>query len=305
MTENQFEFVKVDETASEHLSAPRYSYWKATLRQFFGKKTTIFMLIIAVTIIAIAMIQPLLSHYNPIEMPNILDGSKKFLPPSLEYLFGTDQNGNNLFDATWAGAQTSILIGFISTIIVMVLGIVVGAIWGFSKTVDKFMIEIYNVVSNIPYQLLVIILVYVIGRGFWPLVFALTVTTWISVAYSIRVQVMIIRDREYNLASQTLGTPLLRMITKNILPYLVSVIVTMVTNYIPSFISTEVFLSWLGIGLPEQVASLGRLISRYTPFITTYPHLFWIPVGVLALITISLYVLGQSLGDASDPRTHR
>lgn len=305
MSENKFEFVKLDELATEKISAPRYSYWKSTFQKFFSSKVTIVMLVITLLVILFALIQPSISHYNPMEMPNILDSAKKFLTPNFKYPFGTDQNGNSLFDATWAGAQTSIMIGFVATAITTFVGVVVGAIWGYSKAVDKVMIEVYNVISNIPYTLLIIILVYILGQGFWQLIFALSVTSWISVAYSIRVQVMIIRDREYNLASICLGTPMLRMITKNILPYLISVIVTIVMNSIPNYIASEAFLSWLGIGMPATTASLGRMISIYTPYITKYPHLFWIPVGILAIMTISLYIVGQSLADASDPRTHR
>ncbi|WZU02807.1 ABC transporter permease subunit [Erysipelothrix sp. D19-032] len=115
---------------------------------------------------------------------------------------------------------------------------------------------------------------------------------------------MIMRDREYNLASQTLGTPLHRVIQKNILPYLISVIVTQMSRSLPAFISSEVFLSYIGVGLGANIPSLGRIISTYTSSMTTHPYLLRIPVGVLALVSVSLYIVGQTLADASDPRTH-
>ena len=115
---------------------------------------------------------------------------------------------------------------------------------------------------------------------------------------------MIIRDREYNLASKTLGTPTLRMIFRNILPYLISIIVTDISRALPSFISYETFLSFLGVGLSSDVPSLGRLIAKYTNNMSNYPYLFWIPVTVLALVSVSLYIVGQTLADAADPRTH-
>ncbi|MEG1463181.1 MAG: ABC transporter permease subunit, partial [Anaerorhabdus sp.] len=90
----------------------------------------------------------------------------------------------------------------------------------------------------------------------------------------------------------------------NVLPYLISVIVTSISRDIPSFISLEVFLSYLGIGVGEKTASLGKTISDNTVYLAQSPHTFWIPVAVLALITISLYVVGQNLADASDPKTH-
>ena len=197
------------------------------------------------------------------------------------------------------------MVSFICTAINMVLGIVVGSIWGFSKKMDKWMIEVYNVLSNVPFLLLAIILSYIIGSGFRPLIFTMTVTEWVFVAYFIRTQVMIIRDREYNLASKCLGTSTWTIITKNILPYLISVIMTYISREIPSLISYEVFLSYMGLGLGSNIASLGKIISQYTSFMNGYPHLFWIPVSVLAIISISLYIVGQKLADAADPRTHR
>ena len=300
-----FSFAEFDEYESEHIAAPRYSYWKSVWKTFFSDKFTVAVAILLIIIVAFAMIQPIFSGYDPMFAPNINNPSMKFQPPSKEYWFGTDNIGNSVFDAVWAGAKNSILVSLICTAINMVLGITVGAIWGFSKKMDKWMIEIYNVLSNVPFLLLAIILSYILGSGFKPLIFTMTVTEWVFVAYFIRTQVMIIRDREYNLASKCLGTPTGTMIIKNILPYLISVIMTYISREIPSLISYEVFLSYMGLGLGSSIASLGKIISQYTSFMKGYPHLFWIPVSVLAIISISLYIVGQKLADAADPRTHR
>ncbi len=302
--EELFTFADFDEKESEHIAAPRYSYWKSVWRTFLRNKFTVAVCIFMLIVVAFSIIQPIFSQYDPMYAPNINDPSVRFLPPSLENPFGTDNIGRSLFDAVWAGAKNSLIIGFCCTFINMVIGVIVGSIWGFSKKIDKYMIEIYNVVSNIPFLLLAMILSYVLGSGFKSLIFIMCITNWIYVAYFIRTQVMIIRDREYNLASKCLGTSTWTMITKNILPYLISVIMTYVSREIPSTISYEVFLSFLGLGLGQSDASLGRMISQYTTYMNAYPHLFWIPVGVLAVISISLYIVGQALADASDPRTH-
>ncbi len=301
---NLFEFADFDEFESERIAAPRYSYWKSVWRTFFKNKFTVATAIFMVAIVSFALIQPMFSGYSPMIAPNINNPEMKFLSPCKEYLFGTDNIGNSVFDAVWSGARNSIIISFICTAINMVIGVIVGAIWGFSKKMDKWMIEVYNVISNIPFLLLAMILTYVLGSGFKPLIFTMTVTDWIFVAYFIRTQVMIIRDREYNIASKCLGTSTWTMITKNILPYLISVIMTYISRQIPNIISYEVFLSYMGLGLSSEYASLGKIISTYTSFMKGYPHLFWIPVGVLAVISISLYIVGQALADASDPRTH-
>ncbi|MBR0198651.1 MAG: ABC transporter permease [Oscillospiraceae bacterium] len=303
-TADLFEFAAFDKLESEHIAAPRYSYWKSVWRTFFRSKFTVAVSILMIALVAFALIQPLYSGYSPTVAPNINNADMKFLKPSAEHPFGTDNIGNEVFDAVWAGARNSIIVSFVCTGINMLIGVLVGAIWGFSKKVDKWMIEVYNVIANIPFLLMAMILSYVLGAGMRSLIITMTCTNWIYVAYFIRTQVMIIRDREYNMASKCLGTGTWTIITKNVLPYLVSVIMTYISREIPSIISYEVFLSYLGLGLGTTNASLGRMISMYTSYMQGYPHLFWIPVSVVAIISISLYIVGQRLADATDPRTH-
>ena len=299
-----FTFVTIDSLSSEKIDTPTYSYWRSVGRKFFSNKTAIAMLVLMTAILLMSFIQPIFSGYDFLNVEDINDFSKRYNPPSLQYWFGTDANGMSLFDAVWAGAKTSISISVIATIITTTIGVVLGAIWGVSQKFDKVMLEIYNVISNVPQLLIIIVMSYTFGNGFWNLILAMCVTGWLGPAYFIRVQVIIMRDREYNLASRTLGTPKVRMIFRNILPYLTPIIVTDVSRSLPAFISYETFLSFLGVGLSANVPSLGRLISQYTNNMGNYPYLFWIPVTVLALVSVSLYIVGQTLADAADPRTH-
>ncbi|EPC50886.1 peptide ABC transporter permease [Lacticaseibacillus paracasei subsp. paracasei Lpp70] len=304
LTDDDFVRVPLDELASEKIDTPKYSYWGSVAKAFFSKKVTIFMLVLVIVILGMSFIQPLFSGYSLNNVSTINDLGARYNPPSAKFWFGTDGNGQSLFDAIWAGARTSISVGAISTVITMVVGVIVGGIWGVSKRLDKVMLEVNNVISNIPGLLIVIVLSYTLGNGFWNLIFAMTCTSWLGVAYGIRVYVMMYRDREYNIASQTLGTPTFRIVTRNILPYLTSVIMTSLSTSLSSFIDYEVFLSFVGVGLSQNIPSLGRLIADNSPYITSYPYLFWFPVLVLALLTVSLYIVGQNLADASDPRTH-
>ena len=127
---------------------------------------------------------------------------------------------------------------------------------------------------------------------------------WLATARNVRNLVFMYRDREYNLASRCLGTPITRIAMKNILPFMTSVIVTMLATEIPSYISYETFLAFIGMGISDM--SLGRLIGAAQSAMLTpgWGFEFWSPVLVTAVLTISLYVAGQNLGDASDPRTH-
>lgn len=302
---SKFEFVKRDTRASEVIDAPAYSYWQAVFRQFWKKKSTIVMTGILAAILLMSFIYPIFSDFDFNDVSKINDFSARYNWPNAQYWFGTDKNGQSLFDGVWYGARNSLLIAIIATLINITLGVVVGGIWGVSKRVDVVMMEVYNIISNVPSMIIIIVLTYAFGSGFWNLIFAMTVTSWVGTAYSIRVQVMRYRDLEYNLASQTLGTPTMKLVSKNLLPQLVSVIMTMTAHLLPSYISYEAFLSYFGIGLPVSVPSLGRLISNYSQNLTINAYLFWIPLAALVLVSISLFIVGQNLADASDPRTHR
>ncbi len=305
LDKSKFTFVKRDDFAAEAIDSPSYSYWKSVMRQFFKKKSTIAMLGLLIVIILMSFIYPLFANYDFNDVSKINDFSARYNWPNAKYWFGTDANGQSLFDGVWYGARNSILISLIATVINLVIGVIVGGIWGVSKTFDKIMMEVYNVISNIPYLLVIIVMTYALGAGFWNLILAFCITGWIGVAFSIRVQIMRYRDLEYNLASRTLGTPTFKLVVRNLLPQLVSVIVTQASQSLPGYISSEAFLSYFGIGLPVTVPSLGRLISKYAQNVTTNAYLFWIPLTALVLVSLSLFIVGQNLSDASDPRTHR
>ena len=304
-----------DEFESERITAPRYSYWKSVFRVFFKKKINIVVLTILAILILFAYVYPAIINYDVNVDPyiNLMDSTAKHLNPAaamekfgseLKWILGSGGAGESTFDAIWYGSSISISLALVCAIINMVVGIAVGAIWGFSRKFDIVMTEVYNVVANVPYILLISVIVLIMSASFWSMVFALTITGWIAIAYFIRTQVIIIRDREYNLASRCLGTPITRIATKNILPFMTSVIVTLVATEIPSYISYEVFLSYIGMGLSDM--SLGKLIEAAKSAMITpgWGFEFWSPVAVASIIAVVLYVVGQNLGDASDPRTH-
>lgn len=316
MTEEElFSFSPPAADGAEQLSGQGYSYWKSVLRVFFGKKINVILLILLALILVFTFLYPAMIGYDSRVDPyiNLLDSDARHLSPAaamekfgpgLRWIFGTGASGQSTFDAVWYGAGISLSLAVICALINMAIGVAVGAVWGFSRRVDRVMTEVYNVVANVPYILLISVIVLILSASFWTMVFALTVTGWIGIAYFIRTQVLIIRDREYNLASRCLGTPVYRMALKNILPFMTSVIVTLAAAEIPSYLSYEVFLSFIGMGLEDR--SLGRLIQNAQNAMLTpgWEMEFWAPVAVASVIAVVLYVLGQNLADASDPKTH-
>ncbi len=309
--EELFAPITHNDAESEKIAAPRYSYWKSVFRVFFRKKINIFALCLLLFVILFAYIYPSVTNYDP--YANLLDPNAKHLSPAdamsyfgpqLRWILGAGASGESTFDAVWNGSRISISLAFICAAINMTIGVMLGAVWGFSKKVDMVMMEVYTIIGNVPMILIISVLSMLFSPTFWTMVFALTIVGWLSIAYFIRNQVLIIRDREYNLASKCLGTSLFKIATKNILPFMTSVIVTLLATELPSYISYEVFLSYIGMGMSEM--SLGRLIYAAEAAMVTpgWQMEFWSPVAIASIITVVLYVVGQNLGDASDPRTH-
>ena len=326
-SEDLFRFIDSNSISSEKIVAPRYSYWKSVFRVFFRKKTNIIMLALLALILLVSFIMPSFWHYDYKE--NVSNASTYNLSPAkamaffgseegkayleasqtatdgpFKWILGTGSYGNSIFYGVIASAKTSLTLAFICVTINMIVGIIIGAFWGYSKKLDMILIVVHDIIANVPDILLIAVLVYIIGSGFWQFVFALTITGWVGIAYFFRTQVMVIRDREYSLASRCLGTPVRRIISKNMLPFLTSVIVTISATSLPGVIGSEVFLSYIGIGLSAEVPSLGRMIQQGQPAFLTFPWAFWPPVAVASAMTLIMYLLGQNLADASDPRTH-
>ena len=308
--EDLFYFVEQNPEAAERITAPRYSYWKSVFRIFFHKKSNVVALTFLLLIVLMSYIFPFIFPYDQfVHLTEAIgDKSPSWLIEkfgwSLEWILGTGTWGNSIFYGIWASARISLSLALICAVINMTIGIIIGAVWGYNKAVDSVLNVIYNIIANVPYILLISVLVYIIGSGFGSFIFALTITGWLAIAYFMRTQVLIIRDREYNLASRCLGTPMLRIVGKNVLPYLTSVIVTLLASEIPSYISMEVYLTYLNIGMSAEVPSLGHMIGDAQSNWTSVPWAFWAPVAISSIITIILYIVGQNLADASDPRSH-
>ncbi len=223
-----------------------------------------------------------------------------------KYLLGTNGNGQDLWARLWAGTRNSLFIGICVALVEAFLGILVGVIWGYVRKLDFILTEVYNVLDNIPNTILLILISYILKPGVSTLIFAMCLTGWIQMARFIRNQILIIRDRDYNTASRCLGTPTYRILYKNCLPYLVSVIMLRIALTIPAVIGSEVFITYIGLGLPLDIPSLGSLIEEGRALLsTTKSYQLFYPVILLSFVTISFYVIGNAFSDSADPKNHR
>lgn len=301
--EELFSHVDINDLDSEKITAPRYSYWHSVFRVFFKKKINIIVLALLGVIVLMSYLYPLFVDFD--KYGNILDSTTKHLSPAkamsqlgagIHWILGTGASGQSTFDAIWYGSRISISLAFVCAAINMTVGVIVGAIWGFSKKFDLFMIEVYNIVANVPYILVISVLVMLFTPSFWVMVLAFTITGWVTIAYFIRTQVIIIRDREYNLASKCLGTSTPKIALKNILPFMTSVIVTLLATEIPSYIGMEVFLAYIGLGLSDRS-------SRKTYLrVTECNGYSWMGVRVLEPCSNCRYYIGSALCSRTEYR---
>ena len=307
--EELFSFAEFDPENAERGGYSNYSYWGSTLRAFFQNKTAVFFLFIMVAVLTFTLIQPYLpGQLDPLEIhTNEWGMPLNNVPPGTDgFILGTNSIGQDLWSRICSGTRTSLLIGFSVALVEAIVGILVGVLWGYVRKLDFFFTELYNVLDNIPQTLLLILISYVLKPGVSTIIFALCLTGWLGMARFIRNQIIIIRDRDYNLASRCLGVSTGRIIFKNLLPYLVSVITMRMALAIPSAIGNEVFVTYIGIGLPLDTPSLGNLINTGRSLMTMAPlrYQLYFPVIVLAVITVSFYIIGNSFADAADPQNH-
>lgn len=309
INESLFTFAEYDESQAERTGYSNYSYWRSTFQMFRRNKVAMFFLVLMIVLVVFTVIQTYLPNQKSPTKIYIDENTNMQIrnnPPDLEFWFGTNSIGQDLWSRIWSGTRTSLLIGFLVGLCEAVIGITVGALWGYVRKLDAVITEIYNVLDNIPTTIIQVLLTYIMRPSIGTLVFAMCITGWLGMARFVRNQIVIIRDREYNLASRCLGTPTKRIITKNLLPYLVSVIMLRMALAIPAAIGSEVFLTYIGLGLPVSIPSLGNLVNegRVVMMVPSLRYQLIFPAIVLSLVTISFYVIGNAFADAADPRTH-
>jgi len=307
--EDLFEFAIYDEEEAKRGGYSNYSYWKSTWNVFIQNRLAAFLLILIIGILIFTIVQPYLPNQkSPIKI-HINDENQlplKNNPPDSEFWFGTNSIGQDLWSRVWSGSRTSLLIGIIVGVWEAVVGITIGALWGYVRWLDRPITEIYNIIDNIPKTIILILMTYILKPSMTTMIIAICSTSWIDMARFVRNLTIIIRDREYNLASKCLGTPTSRIITKNLLPYLVSVIMLTIALSIPQTIGYEVFLTYIGLGLPISTPSLGNLINEGRVLILNASQRYQLifPSIIISIITISFYILGNVFSDAADPKNH-
>ena len=299
-----FQFAEYHSQEAERIGYSNYSYWKSVWRNFIKKKTAVVMAIVFILLIVFTFIAPTFSKYDAATVRvNHADMSKMFISPNSEYWFGTDSIGCDYWCQVWSATRTSIILSVSVSIGQILVGVIIGLLWGYVRKLDRFFTELYNFIDNIPTIIYMTLIALMIGKSTLVMAVAMIAFYWLGTARNIRNLVFMYRDREYNLASRCLGTGLWRILTKNIFPYLISVIVLRLALSIPGIIAYETTLSYLGL-LDISTPSLGILLRDARSNFMSYPYLLVFPAAIVTLITVTFYLVGNAFSDACDPRNH-
>jgi len=298
-----FRIAEYNREKADDISGVGYSYWKSVFYVFSKRKLNLVLCALFVLLVLMSLICPYVGNYRIDELTT--NEAAIFLKPSGEYWFGTDNIGRDYWCQVWAAARTSIFLSIIVAAGQTVLGVLFGLVWGYVKKLDQLFTFLYNIVDNVPTIIYLTLISFVVGQGFSIMATSLILIGWLSTALSVRNMVMMLRGRESNLASRCLGTPTWRILVKNLLPQLVSVLLLQLTLSIPGTIAMESTLSFLGLGLGIDTPSLGLLLQKARMYFIDYPYLLVIPSVIVSLITVAFYLVGNAFADASDPKNHR
>jgi len=298
----KFKAAIYDNAASEDVGFSNYSYWRSTIRTFFKSKAVIVLVTLVVLLIIMSVVYPIVSDVDPtavVRRP--LEWNKR---PSKDHWFGTDQLGRDIWARAWYGTRNSFLLGFAIACSDVGFGMIAGAIWGYNKKLDPFFIELYNIMTNIPSTVYLVLLAYIMNTSWFTLFISMATRGWIVEARFFRNRILSIRDSEYNIASKCLGTPMRRIATRNIIPHIISLIIMEAALCIPYSIGSEVFMGFVGVGMPVDAISLGNIVNHGRESFSTHPYQMLCPTAILCIITVAFYVIGNKFADASDPRNH-
>ena len=313
-----FQFLR-RQNLNEDANFSSVGYWEGVVRHLAKDKFAVLGLSLICFVVVFAIFAPIVSSYNYDQIVATTDASgsevvAKSLYPQLAkegegyfsdktFLFGTDDMGRDLWTRTWQGARVSLLIAFVAILIDMIIGMSYGLISGyFGGACDHIMQRFIEIIGCIPTLVIISILAIFMDKGIGLVIASLLITEWIGMSKIARAECLKLKEREYVLASRTLGAGNFHIIFKQILPNTVGPVITQVMFSIPVAIFTEAFLSFVGVGIVLPQCSVGSLIEAGFNNITIMPYQIMPPIFVLAFLMLGFNLVGDGLREALAPK---
>ncbi len=306
---SEFERVTIDRSQDSVSVRPAMSFWKEVMHKLRNSPSAMIFFWILVAIVLGAVLIPFFWPFD-YATQNVAFANKPFMSADpvtgFPHLFGTDHLGRDIFVRVWYGARISLLIAAVVAVIDCVAGVAYGGVSGYlGGGADNVMMRVVEVISGIPYLLVVLLLMAVLPQGIGTMILAYSIVGWTSMARLVRGQVVSLREQEFILAARAMGAGAGRIVSRHLLPNLMGLIVVNITLDIPNVIFTEAFLSLLGMGVPPPYPSLGTMVNEGVATFQTYPFQLIVPALFICLIMLAFNILGDRLQDALDPKLRR
>ncbi|KAF3302048.1 ABC transporter permease [Aerococcus urinaeequi] len=300
--ENYKKTTDQDAIAQELASAPPTGL-RVIWREFLKDKLALFSLIFFILIILGVFIGAIVIDQDEVLRISLLDS---YMPPNDDFILGTDSGGRSIFGQLIIGARNSITIGFTITALTSIVGITVGLVAGYyGGIIDNFLMRIIDFIMLLPTTMLIIVFITLVSDyNVWTFILIMSAFYWVGQARLIRSKALSESRRDYISASRTMGTPTYKILFREILPNLSSLIIVNVTLNFAANIGIETGLSYLGFGLPTSTPSLGTLVSyAQSPDILENKTWVWLPASLLILVLmLCINYVGQALKRSADAK---
>ena len=288
--------------AGELVQRPQRSLWGDAWRRLLKNRLAVVGLVIVTLFIGLAILAPVIAPYGQSE---VVDPRLARYEPTWTWPFGLDANGRDIFSRILYGAQVSLVVGVLSQVIVLLIGVPVGALAGYlGGAVDNTLMRAVDVIYAIPQLLLVLLFVNWWGPGLANVFLALGLVGWVTEARLVRGQFLALREQEYVNAAKVSGAKTLYIIARHILPNSLTPVIVALTFGVPTAIFTEAALSYVGVGIMPPQPSWGNMVADGSRpgYIQTDPHMLLFPVLAIGLTMLGFTFLGDGLRDALDPK---
>jgi len=283
------------------LTAAVVTAWRnlSVNNQLRKNKMALIGLAIILLLVIVAAIAPVFVPHHPYEQ----DLEKAFLPPSLEYPFGTDDFGRCIFSRIIFGTRISLAIGVVVTAISAVTGIILGMLAGFySGIVDEVIMRIVDIFLAFPGLILALVIAGLLGPGMFNVLFALSLVGWMGYARVVRGVVLAEKEKNFVETARALGAGSLYIMYRHLLPNVLAPVIVMATLGIGQAILAAAGLSFLGLGAQPPVPVWGSMLNDGKMYLQTAPHLTIFPGLAIMITVLSFNFLGDGLRDLFDPR---
>ena len=292
----------IDETGEYWLSPRPTSLWRDAWYRLVRNKLAVAGGAFVVLMIVLAIGADFIMPY-PFDKSSLANANQS---PEAPYFLGTDYIGRDILSRIIYGARVSLLIGLGSQLIIVLIGIPIGAFAGYyGGKLDMWLMRFVDVMYAFPQLLFVILITTMLGAGLFNIFLAIGITGWVGLSRQVRAQVLTLREREYVKASRVAGASGPYIIARHLLPNTLTVIIVSLTFGIPLAIFTEATLSFLGQGIKPPVPSWGQMVGESQQYLRSYWYMTLFPALALGLTMLSFTFFGDGLRDALDPRMNK